>query len=526
MSQTANLRYPGIHAATNPDKLAVVMGASGRAMSYGELDAEAWRLARYFHSQGLKAGDHVAYCVENRLECVALQWGAHYAGLYYTFISSRLLPQEVAYIIADCEARIVVLSTATASLLPAIQSLPNPPSVCSLDAGTALPVLASATATVDGAPVQGAVEGSDMLYSSGTTGRPKGIKPVLSGKPLGSTGVVADLMQRGFGVNAEAVYLSTAPYYHAAPMKWCQGTTALGGTVVMMEKFDAETALQLIERHRVTHSQWVPTMFHRLLSLPEEVRARHELSSQKVAIHAAAPCPVPIKQAMIDWWGPIVAEYYSCTEGMGMTFTDTAAWQAHPGTVGRPLLGKLHIVDEEGQELPAGQEGLVYFSDGPVFTYHNDLEKTRDAYNSHGWATVGDIGKVDADGFLYLTDRKSNMIISGGVNVYPQETENVLITHPKVFDVAVIGTPHEDFGEEVRAVVQLQPGEAGSPALAEELIAWCRQQLSPIKCPRVVDFRDALPREPNGKLLKRLLRDEYRATHAAQSAAQVAIPMV
>jgi len=318
-------------------------------------------------------------------------------------------------------------------------------------------------------------------------------------------------MHRAFGVGPDSVYLSPAPYYHAAPMKWAQGVIALGGTVVLMEKFDAENALKSIERHKVTHSQWVPTMFHRLLGLPEEIRRRYDLSSQKVAVHAAAPCPVQTKEAMIAWWGPIVYEYYSCTEGIGMTFTDSSAWARRPGTVGRALYGKLHIVGEDGKEVPVGSEGLVYFSGTLRFSYHKDPDKTREAYTADGLATVGDIGKVDEEGFLYLTDRKSNMIISGGVNVYPQETENVLITHPKVFDVAVIGTPHEDLGEEVRAVVQLEPGVVPGPKVAEELVAWCRRQLSPIKCPRQIDFRDSLPREPNGKLLKRLLRDEYRA---------------
>ena len=282
-----------------------------------------------------------------------------------------------------------------------------------------------------------------------------------------------------------------------------------------MEKFDAEGALAAIERYRVTHSQWVPTMFHRLLGLPKDVRNKYELSSQKVAVHAAAPCPIETKQLMIDWWGPIVFEYYSCTEAIGMTFTDSAAWLSRPGTVGRPLLGVPHILDETGNELPAGQDGLVYFADGVPFSYHNDDNKTAEAYNEKGWATVGDIGHLDEDGFLYLTDRKSNMIISGGVNVYPQETENLLITHPKVFDVAVIGTPHPDFGEEVRAVVQLEAGVAGDDALVEELIAFCKERLSSIKCPRKIDFRDTLPREPNGKLLKRLLIQEYREALAS-----------
>jgi len=511
MSETENLRYPGVYASVNPDKAAVVMSGSGKALSYGELDAYAWRLARLYRSLGLQPGDHVAYSVENRVECLALQWGAHYAGLYYTFISTRLTEGEASYIIQDCGARAVVLCAVTAPALHrSLRELSTQPALYSLDAIGELPVLSDELQGFETTPLSGAVEGTEMLYSSGTTGRPKGVKPTLTGKPLGSTSIIADLLQRGFGVSAESVYLSPAPYYHAAPMKWSQGVTALGGTVVMMEKFDAEKALWAIERYKVSHSQWVPTMFHRLLSLPADVRNRYDLSNHKTAVHAAAPCPVPIKQGMIDWWGPIIAEYYGCTEAIGATITDTAAWLAHPGTVGRAFLGQVHIVGDDGKEVLVGQEGLVYFANGPKFSYHNDPEKTHEAYNVEGWGTVGDIGKVDAEGFLYLTDRKSNMIISGGVNVYPQETENVLATHPKVFDVAVIGTPHEDFGEEVRAVVQLKAGEVPSAALAEELIAFCRQQLSPIKSPRVVDFRDELPREPNGKLLKRLLRDEYR----------------
>ena len=512
MSSNAALRYPGAHLALHGAKPAVVMYESGEKMSYAELDAFANRLARLFRSLGLQPGAHVAFCVENRLECPALQWGAHYAGLYYTFISTRLTPGEAQYIVQDCDAAALVLSDASAVTLAAsLDKLERPVAAFTLgQPQPGLPSLQAAMAAFDDSTLPDAVEGSEMLYSSGTTGRPKGVKPMLTGKPLGTTAIVADLMQRAFGVGPDSLYLSPAPYYHAAPMKWAQGVLALGGTVVLMEKFEAENALKAIERFRITHTQWVPTMFHRLLGLPEEVRHRYDTSSQKVAVHAAAPCPVQTKEAMIQWWGPVVFEYYSCTEGIGMTFTDSAAWAKRPGTVGRALYGKLHIVGEDGRELPVGAEGLVYFSGTQPFSYHKDPDKTREAYMADGWATVGDIGKVDEDGFLYLTDRKSNMIISGGVNVYPQEAENVLITHPKVFDVAVIGTPHHDLGEEVRAVVQLEPGVRPGDALVEELIAFCRQQLSPIKCPRKIDFRDTLPREPNGKLLKRLLRDEYK----------------
>ncbi|WP_439855945.1 acyl-CoA synthetase [Pseudomonas yamanorum] len=512
MSEKSPQLYPGAHALHTPDKPAVIMAQSGATLSYAQLDTYANRLGRLYQWLGLKPGDHVAYCLENRLECPAVQWGAHYAGLYYTFISTRLTGAEAAYIVADCEAQVLVVSAKTTpAILDAVRALPRPPQLYSLDPLPGVKLFDDALSAFDGSPIRAALEGSEMLYSSGTTGRPKGVKPDLTGLPLGSTAVIAGLMQRGFGVNDTSVYFSPSPYYHAAPMKWGQGMTILGGTLVMAEKFDATNVLEVIERYGVTHSQWVPTMFHRLLALPQEIRERYDLSSQKVAVHAGAPCPVPTKLAMIEWWGPILAEFYSCTESIGSTMADSKTALERPGTVGRAILGELHIIGTDGRELPAGEDGLVYFANGPKFSYHNDPDKTAEAFNAEGWATVGDIGHLDADGFLYLTDRKNHMIISGGVNVYPQEAENVLVTHPKVFDVAVIGTPHGDLGEEVRAVVQLEPGVEPGALLAEELIAFCREQLSPIKCPRVVDFVECLPREPNGKLYKRLLRDEYRA---------------
>lgn len=503
--------YPTAWLPEFADKPAVIIAETGASLSYGELDALANQLCRFYQQAGLQTGEHVAYITENRLECMPIQWGAHYAGLYYTFISTRLTGSEAAYIVADCDAKIVVVTAKTAPVvLENLNKLENPPQIFSLDPVAGLPLLDEAMKGFDRTPVEGTLEGSDMLYSSGTTGKPKGVKPVLSGLPLGSSSPIAGLLQRGFAANENSVYLSPAPYYHAAPLKWSLAITVLGGTVVMAERFDAEAMLAYIEKYKVTHSQWVPTMFHRLLALPDEVKAKYDTSSQKVVVHAAAPCPIATKQAMIDWWGPIIFEYYSCTEAIGMTFTDSQAWLSHPGTVGRPLLGVPHILDEDGNELPTGQDGLVYFSDGVPFTYHNDPGKTAEAHNSKGWATVGDIGHLDSEGFLYLTDRKSNMIISGGVNVYPQETENLLITHPKVFDVAVIGIPDADLGEAVCAVVQLESGVGGDDALREELTRFCRAELSAIKCPRKIDFRDSLPREPNGKLLKRLLVDEYR----------------
>lgn len=512
MSETNVKLHPGAHLPELAEKSAAILAETGESLTYAELDAYANRLGRLYQWIGLSEGEHVAYCVENRLECLGLQWGAHYVGLYYTFISTRLKAAEAAYIVEDCDARVLVVTATTApDILEAITALPNPPKVYCLDEFGGLNLLDEACASFEATPVQDTQEGSEMLYSSGTTGTPKGVKPALTGQPLGSTCVIAGLLKAGFGVDSNTTYLSPAPYYHAAPLKWSQGVTALGGTVVLMQKFRALESLQAVESYKVTHSQWVPTMFSRLLALSGDEQSKFDLSSQKVAVHAAAPCPIPVKQAMIDWWGPILVEYYSSTETIGMTLVASEDWVKKPGTVGRALLGKVQIVNEAGKNCPVGEDGLVYFSDGPQFSYHKDEEKTRDAYNEHGWSTVGDIGHVDSDGFLYLTDRKSNMIITGGVNVYPQEVENLLISHPKIFDAAVIGTPHEDLGEEVRAVIQLNHGIEPSAELKKELTEYTREHLSHIKCPRAIDFSDALPREPNGKLLKRLLKEQYQA---------------
>jgi len=510
----AGLRFPGAHSATTPDKPAVVMAESGASMSYAELDAYAARLAKVLRSAGLEVGDRVAIAVENRLEYPALQWGAQYAGLYYVPISTRLKAEEVAYIVADSAAKAVLLTARTPDeIVAGLQQVSSTPALFDVD-GTRgdAESLPAALAAHDPGPLVGAVEGSDMMYSSGTTGRPKGISPSLTGEPLGTTSMIADLAGAFFGLTPESVYLSPAPMYHAAPSKWVQGVTSVGATAVLMERFDAAGALAAIERHGVTHSQWVPTMFKRLLQLPEETRTAHDTSSLVAAIHAAAPCPPDVKQAMIDWWGPIITEYYGGSEAIGMCMARSEEWLARPGTVGRAFMGELHIVDDSGEEVPVGQEGLICFGAGRPFEYHNDPEKTAEAYVRDGWATMGDVGRVDADGYLYLTDRKSNMIITGGVNVYPQETEDTLLGHPAVHDAAVIGVPNDDFGEEVRAVVQAAEGHDAGPELAATLIEHCRERLADVKCPRAVDFRDELPREPNGKLLKRKLRDEYWPT--------------
>ena len=509
--------HPSVHATTNPDKPAVIMGSSGEVITYGELDAASNRFAQLLRTRGLQIGDTIALCFDNNPVFFALCWGAQRAGLIYVAVSCRLTAPEIAYIARDSGARLLVGNGAFGDVFDAVAQIE--PELAQLRlGGTGEHDLTAALAAMPAEPIADERAGIDMLYSSGTTGKPKGVRVPLPEDPaIGSGNGLLDLARGAFGLDEDTIYLSPAPLYHAAPLRWSLTVQKLGGTVVCMEKFDPELALQLIERHRVTASQWVPTHFVRLLKLDEAVRHRYDLSSLRCAIHAAAPCPVPVKQAMIAWWGPILREYYAGTEGNGFTFISSEEWLQRPGSVGRALLGVIHICDEHGDEVPRGTEGQVFFEGGSAFTYHNDPDKTRDATNKHGWTSLGDVGRQDDEGYLFLTDRKSFMIISGGVNIYPQEIENLLVTHPKVADVAVIGAPDPDMGERVVAIVQpVNFGTAG-PALAEELKEWLAPQLSRVKMPRQIDFRPDLPREPTGKLFKRLLRDEYKAI-AAESA--------
>ena len=505
--------FPGAFAAVSPEKPAVIMAGSGEVLTYRELDDEANRLARVFYDAGLRPGDHVAFCLENSPRFLCVAWGAVYAGLYFTAASTRLTAAELAYIVDDCGARVLIASPHTAA--SAVASVDATPNVeLRLALGGAIEGFASYTDLVSAAdptPLPARVEGMDMLYSSGTTGRPKGVKVPLPDAPLGTPNALLMLNTMLLGVGEETIYLSPAPMYHAAPLRFSMTVQRVGGTVVMMERFDPLDALAAIERYHVTYSQMVPTMFVRMLKLPATDRERFDLSSLTHVVHAAAPCPAAVKQQMIEWWGPVVHEYYAGTEGNGFVYTNSEDWLAHPGTVGKSLLGALHVVDDEGNELPSGEPGTVYFESSSGFAYHNDAEKTADSYHPQGWSTLGDVGYVDEEGFLYLTDRKAYMIIRGGVNIYPQEAENLLTMHPKVFDVAVFGVPDEELGEEVHAVVQAADGVEPGPELEAELIAYCREHLAGMKCPRHIDFRDELPRHPTGKLYKRLLKDEYWA---------------
>ena len=503
--------HPYIHAKSHPDKPAYIMAGSGETMTYRQLDRQSNRIAQLFRSLGLKAGDHIALFLENNARFFELCWGAQRSGLVYTALSSRLTAAEVDYIVGDCGARLFItsnyLAEKAAELAPLLKGVSHRFMIDGTIAGH--DSWEEAVARCPATPIADQIAGHDMLYSSGTTGRPKGVRPVQEPQPIDYDNPLLAITRKLYGMGEDTVYLSPAPLYHAAPLRFNMSVMRLGGTSVIMEHFDAEDFLKLVEKHKITHSQLVPTMFVRFLKLPDEVRLKYDVSSLRCAIHAAAPCPIPTKEKMIAWWGPIIWEYYGGTEGNGLTICNSAEWMAHKGTVGRAVVGKLKICDDDGNELPQGEAGTVYFAECRKFEYHNDPKKTAESRNAQGWSTLGDVGYVDADGFLHLTDRKAFMIISGGVNIYPQEAENLLITHPKVMDCAVFGVPNPDFGEEVKAVVQPRDMADAGPALADELLAFCRQHVSALKCPRSIDFERELPRHPTGKLYKRLLRDRY-----------------
>ncbi|MGF1596838.1 MAG: AMP-binding protein [Acidimicrobiales bacterium] len=516
--------YPGTFAETTPDKPAVILAGSGEQLTYAELDARSARLAQLLHDGGLREGDHVAIFMENNIRYFECFWAAMRSGLYFTTINRYLQPEESAYILEDSGAKALFASTAMAELIEPVPALaPEVRVLLAVDGPVAgFEPYEEAVARYPAEPLASEPRGETMLYSSGTTGRPKGIKRPLSGlqidDPAGATAVV-QLLTGLFAVTADSVYLSPAPLYHSAPLGFTTSVHALGGTAVVMERFDPAQALEFIDTYRITHSQWVPTMFSRIIKLPPEQLQGHDWSTHKVAIHAAAPCPVEVKRQMFELWGPIIYEYYAGTEVNGFVFCTPDDWLAHPGTVGRTILGTIHICDDEGNELANGEPGTIYFErEAMPFEYHNDAEKTRSAQHPDhpNWSTLGDVGYVDDEGYLFLTDRKAFMIIAGGVNIYPQEIEDVLIMHPKVADVAVFGVPNTDLGEEVKAVVQPEAGIEGDDDLARELLAYAGEHLARYKVPRSVDFRPELPRLPTGKLYKRLLKDEYWGQHGSR----------
>jgi len=499
----------GPRAAVHPDRPAVIMTGSGEVTTYRELDERSNRLARAFRRAGLQPGDHVALMMENSSAFLEAAWGAQRAGLYYTALNSHLRRDEAQHILEDCGATALVITAGLADVAGVLDL-----------GGVTLRIVAGGTAdgftpyqeVLDGEPpipLEDEAEGREMLYSSGTTGVPKGVaKPLgvtVPGHPESPAVVIATGIS-AMGVAEGAVYLSPAPLYHSAPLVYSMAAHRLGATAVVMETFDPSACLAAIARFQVTHAQFVPTMFTRILRLPAEERAAADVSSLRYVVHAAAPCPVEVKRRMLEWWGPIIFEYYAGTEDIGSSFIGPAEWLEHPGSVGRPL-GEMHIVGAGGEEVPTGRTGTVYFAGGRPFEYHNDPDKTASIQDSHGWRTLGDVGHVDEDGYLYLTDRSADMVVSGGVNIYPREAEQVLAGHPAVLDVAVFGVPDEEMGEAVKAVVQWADPAVAAPE--DELLAWCRERLAAYKCPRSVDVVAEMPRDPNGKLYKRLLRDPY-----------------
>lgn len=506
--------FPGVHAQTTPDKLAVVMAGSGQKVTYGDLDRRSSALASALHALGLRKGDGVAVLSDNAPEVFEIYWATMQSGLYLTPVNRNLAADEVAYIVDDCDAKVLFTSAALAGLAEGVRE-----KVTGVEHAYAFggavdgyedyhALLATGTEPMVDKP-----RGADMMYSSGTTGRPKGVRAAMLPIQVDEPGdPMTGLLQAAFKVGPDDVYLQPAPIYHAAPLKWSGAIHSLGGTVVMMEKFDAEAALATIGKYGVTIAQFVPTMFVRMLQLPEATRTAYKTDTLRLAVHAAAPCPPDVKQTMIDWWGPVLLEYYGSTEQNGMTIVSTPEWTTKRGTVGRAVIGELHICGNDGAELPTGEVGSVYFArDTLPFMYHKDEAKTAEAtHPAHPtWTTVGDLGYVDEDGYLFLTDRKSFVIISGGVNIYPQEIENVLTMHEKIFDVAVIGIPDTEMGQSVKAVVQLRDGVEPSPDLAEEIIDYVRDRIARFKAPRSVDFVDDLPRTPTGKLVKREIVKNY-----------------
>ncbi len=513
--------YPGLQAKTRPDQPAIVMARSGDIVTYRQLDERSNRLAHLLRAIGLRRGDHYAVFMENHPRYIECGAAGERTGLYYTNVNSFLTAGELAYILNNSRSRVLIASEARRVVaLAALRDCPDVELCLIVDGpgeGERSKNLDEAVASYPTTPVPDESLGAAMLYSSGTTGSPKGVKRPLWDLPPAQPHPVFPGYIKHWRFREGMTYLMPAPLYHSAPLVGAAGTIRLGGTLVVMERFDEEDCLRLVEKHHVTHSQFVPTMFSRMLKLPESVRRKYDLSSLEAIVHGAAPCPVPVKRAMIEWWGPIIYEYYGATEGMGLAMCDSAEWLAHPGTVGRTVLGELHVLDDEMREVPVGTTGRLWFRTASPFEYFNDPLKTAEANSpDRTMSTVGDIGYVDDEGYVYLTDRAAFMIISGGVNIYPQECENLLITHPKVADAAVFGAPNEEMGEEVKAVVQLMPKFKPGPEMEAELIGFCRDHLARHKCPRTVDFEAQLPRTPTGKLFKGPLRERYWKDHKSR----------
>jgi long-chain acyl-CoA synthetase len=497
------------HADGDPDSPALIV-VDGATVTYGELFERSQRVAALLHKAGLRRGDGVALVLPNRPEFFEITWGCQLSGLYYSAVNTHFTPDEVAYVIGDADARAVFIDASMAELGERILAVNDGVDV-HISVGAALPGWQPYDdALTESDAVPPISDGSEMLYSSGTTGRPKAVRRPLPEDSQGSWAqkVLEHSLRQRYDMTPSSVYLSPAPLYHAAGINYTMAVHRVGAASILMPRFDAETVLRLIEQHHVTHAQFVPTMFVRMLKLPETIRERYDVSSLQCVIHAAAPCPVDVKHRMMDWFGPIIHEYYGGTEGFAGTIIGPDEWLAHPGSVGKPL-HPVHVVGEDGAELPVGESGELYFEGGPKFEYFKDPQKTASVSNDRGWRSLGDMGYVDQDGYLYLTDRSTFMIVSGGVNIYPQEAENLLVMHPKLVDAAVFGVPNDEYGEEVKAVVQPVEGVQAAAELEAELIDYCRANLASYKCPRTIEFAAELPRDPNGKLYKRRIRERY-----------------
>jgi acyl-CoA synthetase (AMP-forming)/AMP-acid ligase II len=502
--------YPGTYAETEPEKPAFIVAETGSAVTYADLDRRSVQLARLLRSRGCRPGDRVAILLGNHLRYAEVCWAAYRSGLHFVPVNTRLTAAEADFIVNDSGAVAVITSIDRVHRAgPLRPTCPRVRTWLMTDGVIdGYEPFDEAIFEQPSTPLPDETEGAVMLYSSGTTGRPKGIMRPLSGQPPGTTIMGHDTrVSTAYDLTGDSVVFIPSPLYHSMGVHRLMMAQSLGATVVAMRKFDAEAALAAVEAHGVTHAAWVPTMFVRLLRLDPAVRARYDLSSMVAASVGSAPCPPWVKQSMIDWWGPIITEIYGGSEGMAMTRITSEEWLTHQGSVGRPVYGEPHILRADGTEAATGEEGVIYFAAGRPFQYHRDPAKTASVTSEHGWTTLGDIGYVDPDGYLYVTDRAADLIITGGANVYPREVEDVLLRHPAVEDVAVIGVPDDEYGEVVKAIVQLLQGRAPSASLSDDLIGFCRQAIADYKCPRVVEFVDQLPRHDTGKLYKRRLRD-------------------
>ncbi|WP_159085769.1 AMP-binding protein [Aeromicrobium chenweiae] len=508
MTANMNVSYtPTAQAALHPDHPAQIMAGSGKVMTYAELDAESARIARLLRERGLRTGDHVALLVGNHERTLQLCWAAQRSGLYWTPLNTRWTVDELTHVVSDSGAAALFVAAdfmATgqeiAELVPALKVR------IGLDGGGGLfEGLEQACAGLSGEPLDDESEGCDMLYSSGTTGKPKGVKPGSVGAPFGTLDATTTAIRKNHGMTEDSVFLAATPLFHVAALASALTSHRIGGIVVVLERFGTTAFLSAVETFGVTHTMVVPTILSRLLEVPEESRAQHDLSSLVFVGHGGAPCPVSIKDRSLEWLGPIVYDCWGATERPGLTMIGPDEWPLKKGSIGRPISGVAHVLDEQERELPPGEVGYFYWSGNKPFEYHHDPVKTAASRDHRGWCTVGDMGYIDEDGYLFITDRAAHMIITGGENVYPLEVENLLVEHPRVRDVAVIGRDDADYGQRVVAVIEPTPGDEAGSELAEELLAFCRKRLAGYKCPRTIEFLPHLPRSATGKLVKRLL---------------------